>query len=163
MPSISCLRELPRWTQLSVRKQFVARTENIPVFFEETIKQNNKEPLYVELRIDGPFCTALGTKDEWEAMIEVNALICAAFSETDTMKLHTLAGVVIAALSESFCVYKLGDNAWDDKQFFETYQLVTDDNIEQSNFGQIDATNKIYQSTVEAHYRMRFRNGTIRP
>lgn len=155
------LHNLPRWTQLSVRKQFVERTENINVFFEEQIKGTAEYPLYVELRIDGPFVNPIGTKDEYEAIIEVNALINAAFDEKDTMKLHNLGGVVIAALSEDFCVYKLGPNTFDDKSFFETYQLVADDNIEMSNFGQIDTTNKIYQSTVEGHYRMRFRNGTI--
>jgi hypothetical protein len=161
MPLIEYLRELPRWTQLSVRKQFIDRVENAPVLFEEQIKLNNKMPLYIELRIDGPFCTSIGTRDEYEAIIEVNALINAAFDEQDTMKLHNLGGVIIAALSKDFCVYRLGPNSWDDKSFFETYQLVTDDNIQMSNFGQIDVTNKIYQSTVEAHYRMRFRNGTV--
>jgi hypothetical protein len=161
MSSISYLRELPRWTQLSVRKQFKERTENIPVFFEEQIKENNKGPLYVELRVDGPFCNPIGSRDEYEAIIEVNVLIGAAFDETDTMKLHSLSGVVVAALAQDFCVYKLGPNAWDDRTFFETYQVVADDNIEVSNFGQIDSTNRIYQSSVEAHYRMRFRNGTV--
>jgi hypothetical protein len=155
------LREVPRWTQLSVRKQFVARTENVPVLFEEQIKQNNKMPIYVELRIDGPFCTPFGTRNEYEAVIEVNALLCSAYDEKDIMKLHNLGGVVISALAEDFCVYKLGPNAWDDKSLFETYQLVTDDNIQMSNFGQIDPTNKIYQATVEAHYRMRFNNAAI--
>lgn len=163
MPSIECLREVPRWTQLSVRKQFVERTENIPVFLEEAFKKTYKEPLYVELRIDGPYCTPCGTRNEYEAYIEVNALLNAAFDETDTMKLHALAGVVVTALSKDFCVFKLGDNPWDDKSYFEAYQLVDGDNIQLSNFGQIDTTNKIYQSTVEAHYRMRFHNGTVRP
>lgn len=161
MSSIEYLRELPRWTQLSVRKQFAERTENIPTFYEETIKQNNLETLYVELRVDGPYCSPIGTRNEIEAMIEVNVLINCAFDERDTMRLHSLGGVIIAALSKDFCVYKLGPNAWDDKSYFETYQLFADDNIEMSNFGQIDSTNKIYQSTVEAHYKMRFKNGTV--
>ena len=161
MSSIEYLRELARWTQLSVRKQFVERTENIPVFFEETIKQNNVETLYVELRVDGPFCNPIGTRNEYEALIEVNVLINCAFDEQSTMKLYNLGGVVISALSKDFCVYKLGLNSWDDKSYFETYQLFADDNIEMSNFGQIDPVNKIYQSTVEAHYKMRFKNGTI--
>jgi hypothetical protein len=163
MPLISCIREVPRWTQLSVRKQFVERTENIPVFFEETFKKTYTEPLYVELRIDGPYCTPVGTRNEYESYIEVNALLCAAFDEKDTMKLHNLAGVIQVALSKNFCVFKLGPNEWDDKSYFEQYQLIPEDNIQLSNFGQIDPTNKIYQSTVEAHYRMRFHNGTVRP
>lgn len=155
------LQAVPRWIQLSVRKQFVERSENIPVFFEETFKQNYTEPLYVELRIDGPVCTQIGTTNEWEAFIEVNALLNAAFNESDTMVLHDLAGVIIAALSPGFCVYKLGKHPIDDKSYFETLRLADDDEVRQSNFGQIDNTNKIYQSTVEAHYRMRFTtNGT---
>lgn len=161
MPSIEFIREIPRWTQLSVRKQFVERTENIPVFFEETFKKTYNEPLYVELRIDGPYCTPVGTKNEYESYIEVNALLSASFDEKDTMRIHNLAGVVQTALAKDFCVFKLGPNAWDDKSYFETFQLIADENIQLSQFGQIDPTNKIYQATVEAHYRMRFHNGTV--
>ena len=155
------LKELPKWAQLSVRKQFISRTENIPVFFEEQIKLYNNKTLYTEFRMDGPFVTTIGTRDEIEARFEVNILITAAFDEQDTMRLFKLGGVVIAALKDDFCIYKLGPEVTDDKSYFETLQLITDDNIEMSNFGQIDSTNKIYQASVEAHYKVRFKNGTI--
>lgn len=161
MSSIEYIREVPRWTHLSVRKQFVNAVENAPVFFEEAFKTTYVEPLYIELRIDGPYCTPVGTRNEYEAYIEVNALVTAAFDEQDTMKIQNLVGVVTVALSKDFCVYKLGPNSWDDKTFFESYQLISDDNIQVSNFGQIDPTNKIFQTSVEAHYRMRFHNGTV--
>lgn len=161
MSSIEYIREIPRWTQLSIRKAFIARTENIPVFFEETFKKTYSEPLYVELRIDGPYCTPVGTRNEYESYIEVNALLSASFDEKDTMKIHNLAGVVQVALSKDFCVFRKGPNPWDDESYFETYQLLADENIQLSQFGQIDPTNKVYQATVEAHYRMRFHNGTV--
>lgn len=160
---ITYLHKLPLWSQLSVRKAFVQRTENIPVLFEEQIKQNNTMPIYVELRVDGPYCDPIGTRNEYEAVIEVNALITCAFDEKDTMRLFKLQGVVVAAFNDDICVYKLGTESEDDKSFFGTYQLISGDRIEASNFGQVDSTNKIYQSTVEAHYKMRFLNGTIRP
>jgi hypothetical protein len=153
---------LPVWITLSIRKQFTERMQNCPVYFEEVTKPAGKKLLYVELRIDGPYMHPIGTRIEYEAVVEVNALINAPYNEKDTMSLQKLGGVVIAALNEDFCIFKLGDNPpIDTGEFFETMQLLTDDNIEMSNFGQIDTTNKIYQATVEAHYKMRFRNGTI--
>lgn len=163
LANLTYMTEMPKWTILSVRKQFVQRTENIPVFFEETVKQNNKETLYVELRIDGPFVRPSGTRDEYEATIEVNALLNEQYNEKDTIRLFKLGGVVIQALVQDFCIYKLGPEVTDDKTFWETYQLITDDQVELSNFGQVDTTNKIYQATVEAHYKVRFKNGTVRP
>ncbi len=156
------LARLPVWAQLSIRKQFIERTENISVFFEETVKlQNNGIQLGVELRIDGPYTQTIGTRNELESTFEVNAEITAAYNEQDTMSLQSLGGIVIAALSQDFCIYKLGSKAEDTKEFFETLQLISDDRIEMSNFGQVDPTNKIYQATVEAHYKVRFEDGTI--
>ncbi len=159
---VTYLNQLPKWTTLSVRKEFVARTENIPVFYEELIKSTTENTLYVELRIDGPFIKTLGSKDEIEATIEVNALLTSHYSEKNPNGLQELEGVVAEALVQDFCVYRLGTLQTDTKEFFETYQLVAEDNIEISRFGQISDTNKIYQTSVEAHYKMRFKNGTVR-
>lgn len=160
---IDYLQVLPKWITSSIRKQFVDRVANIPVYFEEQIKTNNKETFYFECRIDGPFLTPIGTKDEFEAIVEVNILINLAFDEQDTLQMQKLNGVVASALNKSFCVYKYGTELYDTSAFFETLQLITDDNIDVSYFGQIDPTNKIYQTSVEAHYKMRFKNGTVRP
>lgn len=158
---MTLIDQLPKWIQLSVRKQFVERTQNAKVFFEELAKRYNTIPEYVELRIDGPYVKTIGSRNEMEAVIEVNALLTSAFNEQDTMGLYKLAGIVIAAFVQDFCIYKLGPETSDDKSYFETLQLITDDNVEMSNFGQIDSTNKIYQASVEAHYKVRFKNGTI--
>lgn len=165
MSSIKILERLPTWGTLSIRDQFIKRTQNIPVFFEEQPKINNGEtkqpPIYCELRIDGPFIKPLGGRHEIEAVVEVNVVITAQYDEKNTQSLNKLSGIVLQALLEDFCIYKLGAEPCDDKSYFDIYQLIPDDNIEQSNFGQVDPTNKVYQSTVEGHYKVRFRNGTV--
>jgi hypothetical protein len=152
---------IPRWITSSVRKGFVERVENLPVFVEEEIKLNNEKKEYVELRIDGPFINPIGSRNEYQARIEVNALITCSYDETDSLRLIKIGGIVIAALSKDFCIYKYGDEDTDDRSYFETMQVIADDQIELSNFGQIDPTNKVYQASVEAHYTMRFKNGTV--
>lgn len=159
------LETISKWIQLSCRKHFVSRVQNAPVYFEEMPKKTNNTQGYqlgVEFRLDGPINRHIGTKREWESTIELNALVTAAFDEKDPMSLTKLTGVVVEAMSHDFCVYRLGTNStYDTLAYFGTLKLITEDDIEQANFGQIDATNKVYQTSIEAHYRIRWTNGTI--
>lgn len=160
------LEIVPKWTQLSIRKYFQERTENVPVYFEEVPKLRPKQEsgvpqIGVELRIDGPFVEYIGTKREVELQWEVNALITWAYDERDTTGLIKLTGLVASVLSQDICVYKMGKTSYDTQAFYDTLRYMAEDRTEVTNFGQIDAVNRIYQSSVEGHYKMRIMNGTI--
>ena len=70
--------------------------------------------------------------------------------------LHVAVGKIVKAFRNSICVYRYGDEVFDDDSLLGTLHLRrdVDEVIAIDNFGIIKEDTRILQTTVEGHYRM---------
>lgn len=84
--------------------------------------------------------------------------------EVNWIRIRKVQGAVQEWLGTDFCILRSGGEVGDDDSFVGTAQLLNrEDTDEQvlrtANFGQIDVSTPLHESTVEANYRMTLRKG----
>ena len=141
-----------RWVQQSVYKHVENLKGTWLLFLEGEIRQTDKVPAWVELRMDGPYFFHLN-KNYWRAYIEVNALV-SLVTHTDLYGLARISGEVNSILSRPILAKEYEDG----EELIGCFQTLDDirEGSRVSNFGQIDPKNKLQQATVEVHYEMFF-------
>lgn len=144
---------IPRWTHASIRDYIKTAFAGVPILVEG---ENDKKPsseFFIELRIDGPNMTNIGTKVEYMGMVEVNLLLTVNKNEKYVNTLQDKIGLCFKHLDKCIPIRKIGSTQdVDDGSFVSVLQLL-DEDIEINVFGQVDPTVAIQQASVEAHYR----------
>lgn len=145
------------WCIASIRHALRLRIQNsriprLSYYYSSDIRDTNKEPAVVEIRIDGPMTLKSGTKNEWCLRVEVNLLIKTTRSLTDLYVHQKNVAVANKVLMDDICVSELG---YEDstKNSVGTFQLIQP-GVVVAEHGQIDDNIEVQQATIEAHYEM---------
>ena len=148
----------PRWIFASITKHF-SDVISLPLFVEGMDRQTKDLKHFAEIRIDGPETNELSA-DYWRLYVEINVLIQTIMDDENLHRHWDNIGDVNMAFWNCISVYKHADKDGQngDGSKLGCFKLVTDrydrENIDTSNFGQIDKSVKLQQATVEAHYEM---------
>lgn len=146
----------PRWIFASVSKHFYDRRGTIAFYIEGQERTVPAPKDLLEFRLDGPYLTEVN-KDYWRLYIEVSILIQAIKDDTDYHRIHSHTGLVAQAFT-TIPVYKFGDGVDDDQTQLGCLELVQNlgkrERIQINNFGQIEQTTPLIQSSVEGHFEM---------
>jgi hypothetical protein len=118
-------------------------------------KLNEEERL--ELRVDGPNCTEV-SKQYWKLYIEINVLCQCAKNNINYHRMRQLTGLARSIFEPCINVYKYGSGVEDTQEFVGVLKRLDDEkgrnNIQVTQFGQVDPVVPVEQSSVEAHYVM---------
>lgn len=152
---------IDRWIFASVSKHFNDLRGTIPLFIEGMLRETNKLQEFIELRIDGPYYTEI-CKQTWKVYIEINVLCQCAMNSQNFHRMRQLTGNVMAMFSPCIPVCKYGLGVDDDgtSGLESIGALVRMDeeqgrnNLQVTQFGQVDPVNQLEQASVEAHYSM---------
>lgn len=153
------LAPLIRWVRASYIKALKPLLEGKPLYVEGDQRLTNQTDQSIEIRIDGPYLTPVGTRGEYRAYIEVNLLVNSGYNQKNRYEADNLRGLLMNALNRDFCIYRTGNNIQeetDDNSLVGVMQLIPSQMIKVSNFGQINPDAKVNQSVAEAHYEMYF-------
>lgn len=159
-------KDWARWVFASVATYLkgVADSQTLPVLVEGL---NERTTVFTqatdrcEVRITGPFTREL-SHDYFRLEVIVNVLFQSRYDETKNhYTIIKKIGVFHEAMDGAIAVYKYGSEAGDDE-----HELVgclspahgRNDSIRVMHFGQIDPTNKLKQSMVDARYVMEISN-----
>lgn len=109
----------------------------------------------LEFRLNGPNIQEV-SKGCYIVDVEINILVTSIKDEMDAHKIHRNTGIAVAAFTNLINVYKYGTGDEDDQSLLGCLILQTgrQEAIIVTQFGQVQDTNNILVSTVEAHYRM---------
>lgn len=150
---------IQRWVKASMVKQIKDLLGGKNTFIEGMDRMTSKVANHFEVRLDGPYYKACGSRGEWRAFIELNILVNTTRDEKNIFLQDNMKGVAVAALSRAFCIYRTGNEGkedGDDGTLFGHMMLDTKDEIKASEFGMIDTNTEVFQAVVEAHYEMYF-------
>ena len=151
-----------RWVFASVAtflKQ-VAQSQQLPVLVEglddrttEVMEATDR----CEIRITGPFTREL-SHDYFQIEVVVNVLFLSRYEESKNQyAIMQKIGVFHEAMDGSIAVYKYGSGADDDEHVLVGCLSPIQgrsDAIRVMHFGQVDPTDRLKQSMVDARYRM---------
>lgn len=146
----------PKWLKASIYKHFDARKGSYNLSFEGQLpKATNDLASWVELRVDGPYCREL-SKDYWELYVEINTLISAQQSPDNLYAFDEMIGYFLAAFTSSIDIFKYGSGVDDNSAQLGCLSMLigTRQQLQVSQFGQIEPDSHLQQAVVEAHYQM---------
>lgn len=133
-----------RWIYASIVKHFQALKGSLVLIREG--EATEPLPDRMEVRIDGPDYTQ-GSASEYAAEVTINVLVSAVLSE-NYQRIHSNAGIVVAAFTPSIKIYQYGD----DDELLGC--LTRSSAITTKHFGQVNIGMDIAQASVEATYTM---------
>ena len=108
-----------RWIYSSINTHFQNNKGGLPMYFEGDERTLQDEAEFYELRIDGP--DILETqKDCFFLDVQVNVLVQTHMNDKRLYNLPKAAGPVIKAFRNTICVYRYGDENFDDGSLFGT-------------------------------------------
>lgn len=146
----------PRWLKASIYKHFDTRKGSYHLSFEGLNPRGTTElPSWAELRVDGPYCQEL-SKDYWNLYVEINVLISAQKNPDNLYAWDTMLGKFLSAFESSINVYKKGSGVVDDDSLVGCLAMLvgTRQQLQVSQFGQIEPDSNLQQAVIEAHYQM---------
>ncbi len=150
-----------RWIFASISSHLktVATNNNIPVIVEgvdDATDAFTQSTDHAEIRISGPDTQQLS--GEYRLFVSVNVLLSSRFGgkQKNRHAILTNAGLFHAAMSGAILVYKYGNTLADDDSYLGCLTLRSgkNDSVRVVHFGQIDPTDKIKQSVIDARYEM---------
>jgi hypothetical protein len=151
-----------RWIFASVATYLkrVARENNIPAMVEGLDERTTafmQAGDRAEIRVTGPSTREVG-HNYYELQMDVNVLVSSRFDapDKDRYSFARIAGIFHEALDGPIAVYKYGDDPGDDQTFIGCLSPSTGRNqaVRVLHFGQVDPTDGLRQSMVDARYRM---------
>lgn len=145
-----------KWVTASITKHFidVVKTTNKFEIIPEGMSVANKESNYCELRITGPIFTEL-SKNFYKIEVFVNVLINTVIDNDNIYTKEDNCRKILPAFDRCISVYKYGDGGNLDDNTFIDY-LNRDDPVEVLQFGQIDPTIRVMQTTIDSKYCMHY-------
>jgi hypothetical protein len=148
------IEHLPRWTHASIKDKIKRNFSGCPIFIEGENDRKPEADFWIELRIDGPVIRPVGTNSEYRGEVQVNMVLTVNKDEKYVHILQDKVGLAIKVLNQCFEIKKVGStDPVDDGSSVTVLQLMPDQDIDFSNFGQVDPTVRVQQASVEAHYR----------
>ena len=149
------LTHFNRWIQLSVYKNIDEKRQGIPLYVVGQQRDTQTGVYrYIELRIDGPFYSLVGTSDEYKIDIDIDLVCTASLNEKDVTILSQLTGICMQALQEDFCVYRFGKMQGDDESYVGTMQTVSNVDTIIHSVGVLEAESNVQVAIVSAHFSM---------
>ena len=151
-----------RWLFASVATYLkqVAEEENVSVMVEGLDERSTpfmEASDRVEIRITGPF-TREPSRNYYQLRLDVNVLISSRFDGPDKNRyaFTQLAGLFHEAMDGAIAIYKFGNQPGDDETFVGCLSPLSgrNDAVRVLHFGQINATDGLRQSMVDARYAM---------
>lgn len=149
-----------KWIFASFAKHMKAALDDVSLenFIEGQSTRDLTAEEYVEIRIDGPYYRP-HTKNDYDLQFEVNLLVQTVIEPDRNLYRHQeILGVCAQAMATRVPLYKLGPDEADDQTKIGCATLDTQksprDLIKVSNFGQIEASVKLQQATVEGKYKV---------
>jgi hypothetical protein len=145
-----------RWIYASINEHFTERLEDVyPVYLEGDERTLETESEFIEVRIDGPFILQ-PCPNMYILTVEINLLVQTHMDKEDLYKQQRAAGFIVKAFTNAICVYKLGDEDFDDGSLLGTLKVDTSlrSRVDVSNFGIIKEDTRIVQTTAEGHYQL---------
>lgn len=153
----------PRWifASLATYLKQVATDNNLAVMVEgldERSAEFMEATDRVEIRITGPFIREL-SHNYWELQVDANVLLSSRFDGPDTKSRYTLVqatGLFQSAMDAAIAVYRYGANPGDDESLVGCLSPLSGkrDAVRVYHFGQINTTDGLRQSMVDAKYVM---------
>jgi len=151
-----------RWVFASVATYLkqVAQQQQLPVLIEgldERTTEFMSATDRCEVRITGPFTREV-SRDWYQIEVVVNVLFVSRYEEQKNQyAIIQTTGIFQAAMDGAIAVYKYGNGADDDEHVLVGCLSPVqgrNDAIRVMHFGQIDPTDRLKQSMVDARYRM---------
>jgi hypothetical protein len=156
----------PRWARwifasLATYLKQVAEEHAIPALIEgldERSTEFMQATDRAEIRITGPFIHEL-SHNYWDLKVEANVLLTSRFDGPNRKNRYTFAeyaGVFQAAMDTAIAVYRYGNHSGDDGTLVGCLSPLhgRKDAVRVYHFGQINATDGLRQSAIDAHYGM---------
>lgn len=141
--------KLTRWIWASITKFIDSKRQSIQLILEgDDVLIQNKDSF--TLRINGPIYTE-PSKDYFVIDVGINVLVTSIKDEADAHKVFRLCGIISRAYENQISVYKYGD----DNSFVGC--LIRQDKIIITQFGAVEASTNVLQSTVESEYKMQLK------
>jgi len=152
----------PRWIEASVWKHIdtICQANNLTLYREAALNRDEILQLadYTEFRLDGPFIEQMHPKNYYHLEIEVNIAIASKLHLKDIFRMKRNQGIILTALEGPIPIYRYGRGAEDTGTLLGCFTIVPkrdrNDRFVVSNFGRIEPSTPMEQSTVEGHYRM---------
>lgn len=144
------IEHLPRWVHASI-KDYLKKQWIHPLIVEGEDNRNSKAPIYAELRIDGPVLRSFGTKGNYKLMVEINFAVTAQKDQKYVHGFQDLLGKALKVLNQCIPIRKVGSEMPEDNGDFVTTLQIEED-LDLTNFGQVEVTVQTQQGTVEAAY-----------
>jgi hypothetical protein len=151
-----------RWIFASIATYLkqVASENKVPIMVEgldERTTEFMQASDRVEVRITGPFTREL-SHNYYTIGVDVNVLLSNRFDapDKDRYSFTRIAGVFQEALDGPIAVYKYGEGEDDDQSVLGCLSPLSGRNqeVRMLHFGQVDPTDGLRQSMVDARYRM---------
>ena len=153
----------PRWIfaslatylkQVATDNQLAALVEGLDERSTQFMEASDR----VEIRITGPFIREL-SHSYWELKVDANVLLSSRFDGPDTKNRYTfaeIAGIFQAAMDAAIAVYRYGNQPGDDETLVGCLSPLTGryDAVRVFHFGQINTTDGLRQSMIDAKYGM---------
>lgn len=144
------IEHVPRWFHASI-KDYLKKKWTHPLIVEGEDNRKSEWPVYAELRIDGPVLQNFGTAGIYKVQVEVNLMVTAQKDQKYVHGFQDMLGEALKALKQCIPIRKIGSTKTeDDKSFLCVLQ--PEDELDLSNFGQVEVTVQTQQGTVECAY-----------
>jgi len=145
-----------RWTYASISKHFENNRQGIDLFVEGDHRHTSELAEWAELRVDGPYHRE-PSKGIHYLDYEINILLTVIIQEEIAYRMQEMMGIFHEAMADKIDIYKYGTGVDDTQAYFECLRLKNDElrePVRTSDFGQIEATTRVRQGSVEGHYRV---------
>lgn len=159
----------PNWTRwifasIADYLKALATDNSIPVMVEgmdDATDTFSEATDRVEIRISGPFTKQL--HGEYLIYMDVNVILTSRYDGTQKNRYAILknAGLFHGAMAQHIRTYKYGNEVGDDDSFLGCLvpRSGKNDIIRVLHFGQVDPTDKLKQTVVDARYEMYLTGG----
>lgn len=147
---------LTRWIKASVANYF-SNALSVPLFITGDLRTTESDPLWVELRMNGPDLVQC-SKDNLRMILRLNFIINLVSDGKNSYTMEDNTGLVASTIL-AIPIYRYGDVALDpqdDSSFIQCIEPLMDRGIEIKNFGKLDSSTNLTQSTVEVTYKSYF-------
>lgn len=150
---------LPRWIKASVSNYFTTALSPVPLFITGDLRTTEQDPNWIELRFNGPDFMQ-NSKDTLRMMLRLNFVVNLVSDGKNSYAMEDYTGL-IASLIVAIPIYRYGDvtlDPQDDSSFIQCIEPMTEGthSIEIKNFGKLDPSTNLTQSTVEVTYKSYF-------
>lgn len=140
--------DLIKWIRASVAEHFRTVVTPLGVSIEGQKKLTDQSD-WCEIRVNGPTFTDFGVGTIVKVVI--NALVMTVRDESNLYAEDINVGKVVSGFS-NINTFKYGNTLSDDKSFIDCLNLNSP--IVVTRFGQIDPDLNVYQTTIEAEFKM---------